>query len=186
MDFRHQITTVGALAGVSVDALALVLIGESVDPALDPALATLLADAVEHGDLKLKKGKSLYVHRPAGVRAARVALAVAEDSSPKAIKAAAAHAIAVIKNGGTRHLGVAVIGAPDENWGEAVTAVVVARPGTQPSAEALIDLVKKHKGSTHAPKHVKFVTELPMTGVGKVDKKVLKAGFWTGRDRMVG
>ena len=43
MDFRHQITTLGALAGVSVDALALVLIGESVDPALDPALATLLA-----------------------------------------------------------------------------------------------------------------------------------------------
>ena len=30
------------------------------------------------------------------------------------------------------------------------------------------------------------VTELPMTGVGKVDKKVLKAGFWVGRDRMVG
>ena len=53
-------------------------------------------------------------------------------------------------------------------------------------AGALIDLVKTRKGSTHAPKHVKFVTELPMTGVGKVDKKVLKAGFWTGRDRMVG
>jgi acyl-CoA synthetase (AMP-forming)/AMP-acid ligase II len=42
------------------------------------------------------------------------------------------------------------------------------------------------KGSAHAPKHIKFVTELPMTGVGKVDKKVLKAGFWAGRDRMVG
>jgi hypothetical protein len=36
------------------------------------------------------------------------------------------------------------------------------------------------------PKHIKFVTELPMTGVSKVDKKVLKAGFWAGRDRMVG
>ena len=36
------------------------------------------------------------------------------------------------------------------------------------------------------PKHIKFVTELPMTGVGKVDKKVLKAGFWVGRGRMVG
>jgi fatty-acyl-CoA synthase len=81
---------------------------------------------------------------------------------------------------------VAVVGVPDEKWGEAVTAVVVARPGTQPSAEALIDLVKKRKGSTHAPKHVKFVTELPMTGVGKVDKKVLKASFWAGRERMVG
>jgi fatty-acyl-CoA synthase len=81
---------------------------------------------------------------------------------------------------------VAVVGIPDEKWGEAVTAVIVARNGTHPNAEELIDLVKKHKGSAHAPKHVKFVTELPMTGVGKVDKKVLKAGFWVGRDRMVG
>jgi fatty-acyl-CoA synthase len=81
---------------------------------------------------------------------------------------------------------VAVVGVPDEKWGEAVTAVVVARVGAQPSAEALIDLVKQRKGSTHAPKHVKFVTELPMTGVGKVDKKALKASFWAGRERMVG
>jgi fatty-acyl-CoA synthase len=81
---------------------------------------------------------------------------------------------------------VAVVGIPDEKWGEAVTAVVVARPGTQPSAEALIDLVKQRKGSAHAPKHVKFVAELPMTGVGKVDKRVLKASFWEGRERMVG
>jgi fatty-acyl-CoA synthase len=46
--------------------------------------------------------------------------------------------------------------------------------------------VKARKGSAHAPKQIKFVTELPMTGVGKVDKKVLRAGFWAGRDRMVG
>ena len=53
-------------------------------------------------------------------------------------------------------------------------------------AQELIDLVKARKGSAHAPKHIKFVSELPMTGVGKVDKKVLKAGFWVGRERMVG
>jgi fatty-acyl-CoA synthase len=81
---------------------------------------------------------------------------------------------------------VAVVGVPDDKWGEAVTAVVVAREGARPSAEELINLVKARKGSAHAPKHIKFVTELPMTGVGKVDKKVLKAGFWVGRDRMVG
>ena len=56
----------------------------------------------------------------------------------------------------------------------------------KPNADELINLVKAKKGSAHAPKHIKFVNELPMTGVGKVDKKVLKAGFWTGRDRMVG
>jgi fatty-acyl-CoA synthase len=81
---------------------------------------------------------------------------------------------------------VAVIGVPDDKWGEAVTAVVVAREGARPSAEELINLVKARKGSAHAPKHIKFVDELPMTGVGKVDKKLLKAGFWAGRERMVG
>jgi fatty-acyl-CoA synthase len=81
---------------------------------------------------------------------------------------------------------VAVVGVPDDKWGEAVTAVVVAREGARPNAEELINLVKARKGSAHAPKHVKFVNELPMTGVGKVDKKVLKAGFWIGRERMVG
>jgi fatty-acyl-CoA synthase len=81
---------------------------------------------------------------------------------------------------------VAVVGVPDDKWGEAVTAVVVARQGARPDAEELIALVKARKGSAHAPKHIKFVNELPMTGVGKVDKKVLKAGFWAGRDRMVG
>ena len=81
---------------------------------------------------------------------------------------------------------VAVVGVPDDKWGEAVTAVVVARAGATPNADELINLVKTQKGSAHAPKHVKFVTEMPMTGVGKVDKKVLRAGFWAGRDRMVG
>jgi fatty-acyl-CoA synthase len=81
---------------------------------------------------------------------------------------------------------VAVIGVPDEKWGEAVTAVVVPKPGADPREQELIELVKQRKGSTHAPKQVKFVSELPMTGVGKVDKKVLRAKFWEGRERMVG
>jgi fatty-acyl-CoA synthase len=81
---------------------------------------------------------------------------------------------------------VAVIGIPDDKWGEAVTAVIVPKPGASPSERELIDLVKLRKGSTHAPKQVKFVSELPMTGVGKVDKKALRAKFWVGRERMVG
>ena len=67
-----------------------------------------------------------------------------------------------------------------------LTAVIVPREGSHPNADELIDLVKARKGSAHAPKQIRFVSELPMTGVGKVDKKVLRAGFWAGRERMVG
>ena len=81
---------------------------------------------------------------------------------------------------------VAVMGAPDDKWGEAVTAFVVARGDAPPTAQELIDLVKQRKGSAHAPKHIEFVTQLPLTGVGKIDKKKLRASLWAGRGRMVG
>jgi fatty-acyl-CoA synthase len=80
----------------------------------------------------------------------------------------------------------AVIGVPHEKWGEAVAALVVAKPGASVEAEALMQLVKDRKGSTHAPKQVEFVDALPLTAVGKVDKKVLRAKFWAGRSRQVG
>ncbi|MGY4233664.1 fatty-acyl-CoA synthase [Bradyrhizobium sp. USDA 4449] len=81
---------------------------------------------------------------------------------------------------------VAVVGIPDEKWGEAVTAIVVPREGTKPDPDELINMVRTRKGSAHAPKQIQFVKQLPMTGVGKIDKKVLRAGFWSGRGRMVG
>ncbi len=81
---------------------------------------------------------------------------------------------------------VAVIGVPHEKWGEAVTALVVARPGARPAPEALMQLVRDRKGGPHAPKQVEFVDSLPLTAVGKVDKKVLRAAYWAGRARQVG
>jgi acyl-CoA synthetase (AMP-forming)/AMP-acid ligase II len=45
---------------------------------------------------------------------------------------------------------------------------------------------KTRKGSAHAPKHVEFVDSLPVTSLGKVDKKALRAKFWAGQNRMVG
>ena len=80
----------------------------------------------------------------------------------------------------------AVLGAPDDKWGEAVTAFVVAQGDAPPAEQELIDLVRKRKGSAHAPKRIEFVPQLPLTGVGKIDKKKLRAALWAGHERMVG
>src|SRR5689334_12076006 len=114
MDFRHQVAGRDAHAGLQVDALLVVLVGDALDPALDPAVARVVQDAVDQGDLALKKGKALYVHRPSGLKVARLAVAVAADGSPKAVKAAAAQALGLLKHGGARAIGVAVSGAPLE------------------------------------------------------------------------
>ena len=88
---------------------------------------------------------------------------------------------------------VGVIGVPDEKWGEAVTAVVVLRPDADSTdeakaavAQAVQASVKERKGAVQSPKQVVFADALPLTALGKPDKKALRAQFWSGQERSVG
>ncbi|HEY2676064.1 MAG TPA: long-chain fatty acid--CoA ligase, partial [Steroidobacteraceae bacterium] len=71
----------------------------------------------------------------------------------------------------------AVVGVPDADWGEAVTAVVIARAGQTIDAAELQALVRARKGAVHAPKRVVVADALPLTPVGKIDKKALRASL---------
>ena len=83
---------------------------------------------------------------------------------------------------------VMVIGVPDDTWGEAVKAVVVLQPGRDPSEELtreLQQLVKEAKGPQQSPKSIDYVDALPLTPVGKPDKKAVRARYWTDVERAV-
>lgn len=79
----------------------------------------------------------------------------------------------------------AVIGVPDDKWGEAVKAIVTTKPGASVKADELIALVRQRKGPLYAPKSVDFVDAIPLTPVAKADKKALRARYWEGQERAV-
>ena len=81
---------------------------------------------------------------------------------------------------------VAVIGVPHEKWGEEVKAIVVLYEGKQADEKELIQFVKARKGSMVVPKTVEFWDEIPLTNLGKVDKKKIRAPYWENKDRRVG
>jgi leucyl aminopeptidase len=124
MDFGHRITAPGSLASVEVDGLILVVAGDAIDAAIGAPIKSLIDDAVAQGDLALKKGKLLYVHRPVGVAARRVAVVVAADTSAKAFKAALAHAFGSLKSSGAASLAVGWAAAGEWTDAHAEAAVI--------------------------------------------------------------
>jgi fatty-acyl-CoA synthase len=78
-------------------------------------------------------------------------------------------------------LEVAVIGVPDEKWGERPKAFVVLRPGEEASAKEIIDHVRSAIARYKAPKAVAFLDELPKTATGKVPKFELREHEWGGQ-----
>ena len=79
----------------------------------------------------------------------------------------------------------AVVGVPHEKWGEAAHAFVVLREGAAASEDELQAFVRGRLGPVKTPKAVAFIPDLPLTKVGKVDKKALRAPYWQGADRHV-
>ncbi|MEY2684238.1 MAG: hypothetical protein RJA09_1382, partial [Pseudomonadota bacterium] len=79
----------------------------------------------------------------------------------------------------------AVIGVPDDTWGEAVKAVVELNPGAEVTEAELIALCKEKLGGVMAPKSVDFIPSLPRSPVGKVLKKDLRNPYWADAQRRI-
>jgi acyl-CoA synthetase (AMP-forming)/AMP-acid ligase II len=80
---------------------------------------------------------------------------------------------------------VAVIGVPDDKWGETVKAVIVTAPGADLSAEEVIAYARTQIAGYKIPRSVDFIAELPRNASGKILKRELRQPYWEGHDRQV-
>lgn len=79
----------------------------------------------------------------------------------------------------------AVVGAPDEDWGEAVVAEVELKSGASVSAESLIAWCRERLSGVKTPKRVRFTRELPRSPVGKILRRKVREAYWAGRERKI-
>jgi acyl-CoA synthetase (AMP-forming)/AMP-acid ligase II len=82
-------------------------------------------------------------------------------------------------------LEAAVIGVPDERWGERVHAIVVLKPGQGVAGAELSDFCRRHIAGYKIPRSVEFAEALPKTGSGKIQKSELREKYWQGYERRV-
>jgi acyl-CoA synthetase (AMP-forming)/AMP-acid ligase II len=80
---------------------------------------------------------------------------------------------------------VAVIGVPDDKWGEAVKAMVAPKPGVTPDPDDIIAFAKTRIAHFKAPKSVDFIDALPRNASGKILRRELRDPYWQGRERKV-
>jgi fatty-acyl-CoA synthase len=80
---------------------------------------------------------------------------------------------------------VAVIGVPDERWGETPKAFVTLKPGAEATTDDLVAFARERLARFKVPRHVEFC-ELPKTSTGKIQKYVLRAREWSGQERRIG
>ena len=138
----------GAVSRLGLDALLLLVVGDKLPAGLDEPLAKALADAVAWGDLVLKPGKAAYLRQVAGMKTPRLAVAVAGDASPKALKTAATAGIALLKGLPIKQLAVQVVGsdplgtAQAEAVATAACDAVYLYRSTKPSAAAAPTLAR--------------------------------------------
>ena len=79
----------------------------------------------------------------------------------------------------------AVIGVPDERWGETVKAIVVPAPGAAIDEAAVIEHCRRNLAHYKCPTSVDDVDALPRNPSGKILKRELRAPYWTGRERSI-
>jgi long-chain acyl-CoA synthetase len=82
-------------------------------------------------------------------------------------------------------LEAAVVGAPDEKWGESVKAVVALKEGAAASEEEIIDFCKEHLAGYKKPRSVEFRDSLPKTASGKIRKSEIRERYWEGYERRI-